>query len=294
MAVDPFQARVAQLALAAAAGQGFALAGGNALVAHGLLSRPTEDVDLFTPHPGGPGRVLEAVRAALAADGFDVRVLRPAADSAGEFAQLQVGRDDQTTQVDLGRDWRSHEAVTLDIGPVLHLDDAVASKTTALLGRGLARDYIDVAAALERYSRRQLLQLAFERDPGLRVTDVALAAQRLDGMADTRLLRYGLDADEVTALRARFADWPREEMSDGDAHAAHDASHRPTPSAAERADGGSPLPVAQAPQQSATGPEPPSSAERHARRDPQTGRSVPAPSSPAVADHPRCSTRSES
>ncbi len=55
MAIDPFQARVAQLALAVAAGQGFALAGGNALVAHGLLTRPTEDVDLFTPEPGGPG-----------------------------------------------------------------------------------------------------------------------------------------------------------------------------------------------------------------------------------------------
>jgi hypothetical protein len=85
MPVEPFQARVAHLALSAAAAHGFALAGGNALAAHGLLSRPTEDVDLFTPQPGGPGRVLEAVRAALAADGFQVQVVRSPDQHFGEF-----------------------------------------------------------------------------------------------------------------------------------------------------------------------------------------------------------------
>lgn len=151
MPVDTFKARVAQLALAAAASEGFALAGGNALAAHGLLSRPTQDVDLFSPQPGGAVRVLPAVRAALEADGFDVQVTRGSADEGAEFAQLHVSRDGQTTQLDLGRDWRAHEAVALDIGPVLHLDDAVGAKVTALIGRGLARDYIDVAAALTRY-----------------------------------------------------------------------------------------------------------------------------------------------
>lgn len=179
MPVEAFKARVARLALAAAADQGFALAGGNALAAHGLLSRLTQDVDVFSPQPGGAARVLGGVRAALEADGFHVQITRGSADEEAEFAQLHVSRDGQTTQLDLGRDWRAHNAVTLDIGPVLHLDDAVGAKVTALLGRGLARDYIDVAAALTRYPRRRLLELAFQRDPGLRVVDVALAAQRL-------------------------------------------------------------------------------------------------------------------
>jgi len=242
VAIDPFQARVAQLALAVAAGQGFALAGGNALVAHGLLTRPTEDVDLFTPEPGGPGRVLEAVRDALASDGFTVHVTRAPAENAGEFAQLQVTRSGQTTQVDLGRDWRAHEAVVLDIGPVLHLDDAVASKVTALLGRGLARDYIDVAA-MDRYPRRRLLQLAFERDPGLRVLDVALAAQRLDQLPDSRFGRYGLDPNQVLSVRAHFADWPRDSAADQIAQAAHGSAHRPEPPAATERPGGWPPPA---------------------------------------------------
>jgi len=51
--VDPFQAEVARVAVAAAEDRGFALAGGNALGAHGLVDRPTQDVDLFSPEPGG-------------------------------------------------------------------------------------------------------------------------------------------------------------------------------------------------------------------------------------------------
>ncbi len=164
-------------------------------------------MDLFSPEPGA-GRVFEAVRDALLREGFTVHLSRAPTDNAGEFAQLDVTRDDQRTQVDLGRDWRAHEAVVLDIGPVLHLDDAVASKVTALLGRGLARDYIDVAAALSqnRYSRPQLQQLAFTRAPGLRVLDVSLAAQRLDRLPDSGFGRYELDPDQVRDMRATFSD----------------------------------------------------------------------------------------
>jgi hypothetical protein len=120
---------------------------------------------------------------------------------------------------------------------VLHLDDAVASKVTALLGRGLARDYIDVAA-LDRYPLRRLLQLAFERDPGLRVLDVALAAQRLDQLPDSRFGRYGLDPNQVLSVRAHFADWPRDSAADQIAQAAHGAAHRPEPTAATERPGG--------------------------------------------------------
>jgi len=64
MGVDLFQAEVARVALVAAADHGFALAGGNALVAHGLVDRPTQDVDLFSPEPGAPGAILDSVRQA--------------------------------------------------------------------------------------------------------------------------------------------------------------------------------------------------------------------------------------
>lgn len=96
---------------------------------------------------------------------------------------------------------------------MLHLDEAVASKVAALLGRALARDYIDVAAAADRYSRRQLLKLTYQRDPGLQVFDPALAAQRLDRPPDAQLSRYRLAQHEAIAVHARFAGWPRDPPS---------------------------------------------------------------------------------
>lgn len=51
-AVDAFPTDVARRALDATRAHGFALAGGQALIAHGIVSRPTEDVDLFTNADG--------------------------------------------------------------------------------------------------------------------------------------------------------------------------------------------------------------------------------------------------
>src|SRR2546430_9844236 len=47
--VDPVHHRLAKIGLAAAERYGFALAGGYAGQAHGILQRPREDGDPFTP-----------------------------------------------------------------------------------------------------------------------------------------------------------------------------------------------------------------------------------------------------
>lgn len=240
MPVEPFQAEVARLALQAAAGHDFALAGGNALIAHGLLSRPTEDVDLFSPVAGGPGAALQAVLAALAERGWQVRLLRDPVEHGGEFGELEVtGLDGRTTTLDLARDPRRHRPVLLRLDgqpcPVLDLQDALANKMGALLGRGLPRDYIDVAAALQQYDRGLLLELCFTADPGLRVEDAAHAAWALDDMPARRFTEYGLDAEEVGVLRERFADWPRDPSSDTSGHEAHHRAHAHALSAGVRA-----------------------------------------------------------
>ena len=48
MPVSDLHRQIAALALAAAGEHGFALGGGNALLAHGVISRPTLDAGLFT------------------------------------------------------------------------------------------------------------------------------------------------------------------------------------------------------------------------------------------------------
>jgi Nucleotidyl transferase AbiEii toxin, Type IV TA system len=64
MPLTEMHRQVAAIALRAAGGHGFALGGGNALIQHGVISRPTQDVDLFTNQGAGVLAAAEAVEAA--------------------------------------------------------------------------------------------------------------------------------------------------------------------------------------------------------------------------------------
>jgi predicted nucleotidyltransferase component of viral defense system len=57
-------------------------------------------------------------------------------------------------QVDLGIFWRAWEPVVLDIGSVLHPDDAAAGKMDALFNRWAPRDFLDVYAIHAREEPR--------------------------------------------------------------------------------------------------------------------------------------------
>ena len=92
------------------------------------------------------------------------------------FARLLLtglAGEDDPEKVELAADWRSHEPVILEIGPVLHPDDAVANKMAALYGRALARDFLDVYAILAsgRYTRTAIGTRG-RRGPWFRTGDV--------------------------------------------------------------------------------------------------------------------------
>jgi hypothetical protein len=55
--MDDLQQRLARIALSAIADRGFVLGGGHAVELHGMGSRPSEDIDLFSAHRGAPGEV---------------------------------------------------------------------------------------------------------------------------------------------------------------------------------------------------------------------------------------------
>lgn len=116
---------------------------------------------------------------------------------------------DRTVRLSLCRLDRHHRPVIMDIGPVMHIDDLVATKVTALINRRQVRDYIDVAAALDRYSVDQLLGLARRQDPGIDPKDIVEAGRFLDRLDDVRFTYYGLSPDQIAALRRRLASWPR-------------------------------------------------------------------------------------
>ncbi|MBP1785770.1 putative nucleotidyltransferase component of viral defense system [Micromonospora sp. HB375] len=215
-APDPFQHEVARIALAVAGRHGFALAGGQALIAHGIGARPTEDVDLFTDLDGGVTAAAELVHATLLDAGFQVETIAEPTELDDAFygfehdmTEFEVRRDDRTVRLQLVRFARSASPIVLDVGPVLHLDDVIGTKVAAMVTRAQPRDYIDVAAALRRYSRNDLVDLARRADPALTDEEFQDALQRLDRLPDTVFALYRLTPAEIHDLRHAFSEWPR-------------------------------------------------------------------------------------
>ncbi len=217
MPIDELQREVATVALRAAARHGFALAGGNALIAHGIVDRPTDDVDLFSNQEAGVSAAAQVVETALRAAGLQA----DRQDTAGGLADVFYGMGDgmaewiitepggQQTMLQLAYFDRSHRPVTMDVGPVLALEDLAGSKVCALASRVEPRDYIDTAAAMRRYPVHQLIRFAKRLDPGLEDRDFAAVGRQLDRMPDGVFARYGLSSEDVASLRDSFADWPR-------------------------------------------------------------------------------------
>jgi len=217
MPVSELHRQVAAIALRAAARHGFALGGGNALMAYGVVDRFTADVDLFTDEEAGVTAAADAVEAALRAAGFaaDRR------DKTDGLADIFEGMDEglaewiitaaggEQMMLQMAYFDRSRGPVTMDVGPVLDLEDVVGGKVCALASRAYDRDYVDTAAALGRYSVDQVIGFARRLDPGLEDRDFRDAGRRLDRMEDEAFARFGLTPRDVAVLRARFAAWPR-------------------------------------------------------------------------------------
>lgn len=126
--------RLARVGLEAAADHGFVLAGGYAVQAHGFLRRISDDGDLFTDQldPAAFDTAVHAVRDAYAGSGLTVEVTK----RGDTFARLLITDESgRTTKVEMGYDWRAQPPAVVDIGPVLHPDDAVANKVSTVFSR---------------------------------------------------------------------------------------------------------------------------------------------------------------
>jgi hypothetical protein len=209
---DDFQTEVTRLALDATSPYGFVLAGGQALIAHGVVHRPTKDIDLFTDESTGVLAASGPIVDALESAGL---VVDPVEHDTGvygmddELAEYEVSDATSVVRVQLVHFDRAAQPVTMPIGPVLHLDDVAGSKLAALATRAEPRDAIDVAGLLDRYDRDRLMELARIADPALTDEEFAEAMDRLDRMPDRRFAVYGLSPAEISEVRARFVSWPR-------------------------------------------------------------------------------------
>jgi hypothetical protein len=184
--------------------RGFALAGGGALVVHGLTERSTNDLDFFTPAPTDVPVLRHALELAFGEAGLTVAVVR----NTETFVRLAVGDGTTETLVDLAWDARMRPAVASDLGPVLDQEELAADKVLALFGRAEPRDFLDVYGLSQRLGWPRLLALAEQKDAGFSPERLAESLGRMNRLDQAD---FGIEDADYLALRA-WVDETRETL----------------------------------------------------------------------------------
>lgn len=173
------------------------------MLAHRLVERPTQDVDMFTPDDDVTP-LADALVAALQSAGLLVAVEA----HSTTYVRLTVTEPSgRACKVELARDARIRPPVRLDIGAVLHPEEIAADKMLALFGRAAARDFVDVAALQRTFPAERLLDLAAEKDPGFDRRYFAAALRAVTRLEDDDFTTLGLSIADVAALRDQATSW---------------------------------------------------------------------------------------
>ena len=204
--LTPLQERVSAIIAALPEADGFALAGGAALIARGDVDRRTRDLDFFGLTPEAVDRLLPAVDRALTEAGLTVRHVQ---ESHG-FARLIVEDGGDRTELDLGADARLFPVERRQPAPTLSGEELAVDKVLAVFGRAEARDFVDLAAIEERYGLETLFELAAEKDRGFTPEMFAEMAARFSRL---RQDEFDLDGDQYRELARRVNAW-RERVVD--------------------------------------------------------------------------------
>jgi len=194
------QRRIALAVSHVVEGEGFALAGGAALIFQGVVDRRTRDLDFFAVDATAVNRVGPEVEAALRSQGMTVI---KHVDAPG-FIRLEVSEGDERCEVDFGSDARLRPAVETALGPMIASEELAADKTLALFGRAAARDFIDVFALSEIFGQDRLLELAAEKDRGF---DQRHFAEALAAFSRLDRDLFDLDDETYVALRDWSTSW---------------------------------------------------------------------------------------
>jgi len=198
---------------------GYGLAGGNALRVHGLTSRPTRDVNMFSPREGAITPAVPEVEAALRAAGFAAEF-----DNRGGHLWRDYDEYDAQWLVTVGgRRIVLHlhvdetfplPAVVSGIGPVHDAEAVLGGKVISLIIRADARDFADVFEAMERgWSPEALIALAWRLNPDDYDAEYFTGVlPNLRQLPDFDFAQYGMSEQRVNKLRDLFEQqWPARE-----------------------------------------------------------------------------------
>jgi len=194
-----FQIEVARLFFTLDGSERFVLAGGAALAAHGLISRQTRDLDLFTSGADASvGAIAESLASALAAADCEVSVTR----SSPTFTRLHVSTNDEELEIDLCVDAPAIDEPSVTfIGPTYAPNELAVRKLLALFARALPRDFADIWTLTKDGGFSELVAQAPLHDPGFDKLVLAEMIGALDNFSDDRV---PVDGEDVEAVRDFF------------------------------------------------------------------------------------------
>lgn len=183
----------------------YLVAGGAALLASDLITRPTEDLDLFAATPTtSVAQAKDAFADVLVERGCDVVLVQ---DSA-TFCRMIVSRVGEETLVDLAIDSPPQTTPTITVlGPTLAPLELAGRKLLALFGRAEARDFADVYLLAQRFGNELMIEQAHALDAGFDLGVLAHMLRTIDRFDDHEI---PLGVDELPALRTFFTVWASE------------------------------------------------------------------------------------
>ncbi len=201
--LSALQERVALLVADLIESSGFALAGGGALIARGDVDRTTRDLDYFATRPEQVLELLPRLEQALRGAGLEVDRVR----ATDGFARLLVTDAGAVTELDLASDFRLLPPERTPFGLTLAGEELAVDKVLALFDRAEARDFVDLAAVVDRWGLDHLCRLAPEKDRGFDRNVLAAQLGRFDRLPAAS---FRLPAEEVERLRNKVRSWQDE------------------------------------------------------------------------------------
>jgi hypothetical protein len=201
-----FQLEAARLFFGLPQSKGFLLAGGAALLAQHLTTRPTEDLDFFTaPERGHVPAARDALEGAARQQGWSTERIH----DSDTFCRLIITGGAERVLIDLAVNAPPDSpASPTAAGPTLAPEELAGHKLLALFDRAAARDFADVYVLAHRFGKEVLLARAAQIDAGFAPRVLADMLATLDRFTDSEIpLPDGSSAGE---LRAFYSAWRSE------------------------------------------------------------------------------------
>jgi hypothetical protein len=203
--IDEVHIQVARVFFALPESNGYVVGGGVAALAHHIVERTTDDLDLFTDRRRVQVRPLaaaEALETAAHDRGWGVDWVRRYPD----YARLLVTTEHAPLLVDLALETVELPPTLTVVGPTISEQEVAVGKLIALFDRAEARDFVDVFEFCQRYEPALLLELAVRRDAGLGPQNLAERVRRLTEQLTAADLPAAYQ-DRFEEIRSFYAEW---------------------------------------------------------------------------------------